>query len=78
MDTLICCSFIYPLFFVCISLSLSPPHTLTHTQVYSFPVTCKNGQWTIVQGLKIDEFSRKKMDITAAELVDEKKDALAQ
>lgn len=46
--------------------------------VYSFPVSCKNGKWTIVQGLKIDEFSRKKMDVTAAELLDEKKAALAK
>jgi malate dehydrogenase len=46
--------------------------------VYSFPVTCSNGQWKIVQGLKIDEFSRKKMDATAAELLEEKAAALAK
>ncbi|KAI4303984.1 hypothetical protein MLD38_039557 [Melastoma candidum] len=40
--------------------------------IYSFPVTCKNGEWTIVQGLPIDEFSRKKMDATAEELSEEK------
>ncbi|KAE8714633.1 malate dehydrogenase [Hibiscus syriacus] len=40
--------------------------------IYSFPVTCKNGEWTIVQGLAIDEFSRKKLDLTGAELVEEK------
>lgn len=40
--------------------------------IYSFPVTCKNGEWTIVQGLPIDEFSRKKMDSTAEELSEEK------
>lgn len=40
--------------------------------VYSFPVTCDKGQWSIVQGLKIDEFSREKMDITAKELEEEK------
>ncbi|KAG6786633.1 hypothetical protein POTOM_008240 [Populus tomentosa] len=40
--------------------------------VYSFPVTCKKGKWSIVQGLKIDEFSRAKMDTTAKELVEEK------
>ncbi|CEO99125.1 malate dehydrogenase [Plasmodiophora brassicae] len=45
--------------------------------VYSFPVTCKNGTWTIVDGLKIDEFSRKKMDLSAAELLEEKQLALA-
>ncbi|KAF5446184.1 hypothetical protein F2P56_031830 [Juglans regia] len=40
--------------------------------IYSFPVTCEKGQWSIVQGLKIDEFSRKKMDATANELIEEK------
>ncbi|KAF7851260.1 hypothetical protein BT93_L4263 [Corymbia citriodora subsp. variegata] len=40
--------------------------------IYSFPVTCQNGEWSIVQGLKIDEFSRVKMDATASELLEEK------
>ncbi|KAF4349314.1 hypothetical protein F8388_004172 [Cannabis sativa] len=40
--------------------------------IYSFPVTCKNGEWTIVQGLAIDEYSRKKLDLTADELSEEK------
>ncbi|ESW06531.1 hypothetical protein PHAVU_010G055700 [Phaseolus vulgaris] len=40
--------------------------------IYSFPVTCEKGDWTIVQNLKIDEFSRDKMDKTAQELVEEK------
>ncbi|KAG5221937.1 malate dehydrogenase [Salix suchowensis] len=40
--------------------------------VYSFPVTCEKGRWSIVQGLMIDEFSRAKMDATEKELVEEK------
>ncbi|XP_010264334.1 PREDICTED: malate dehydrogenase, cytoplasmic-like isoform X1 [Nelumbo nucifera] len=40
--------------------------------IYSFPVTCEKGEWSIVKGLKIEEFSRKKMDATAKELMDEK------
>ncbi|CAN1294602.1 Malate dehydrogenase [Linum perenne] len=40
--------------------------------IYSFPVTCQNGEWKIVQGLSIDEFSRKKLDLTAEELSEEK------
>ncbi|XP_026401431.1 malate dehydrogenase, cytoplasmic-like isoform X1 [Papaver somniferum] len=40
--------------------------------IYSFPVTCEKGEWSIVQGLKIDEFSRTKMDATANELIEEK------
>jgi len=40
--------------------------------VYSYPVTTKNGAWEIVQGLEIDDFSRGKMDATAAELTEER------
>ncbi|VVB16236.1 unnamed protein product [Arabis nemorensis] len=40
--------------------------------VYSFPVICEKGSWKIVQGLSIDEFSRKKMDDSAKELAEEK------
>jgi malate dehydrogenase len=40
--------------------------------VYSFPVTTSDGDWQIVQGLEIDDFSRQKMDATAAELVEER------
>jgi malate dehydrogenase len=35
-------------------------------------VTTKDGKWEIVQGLEIDDFSRGKMDATAAELVEER------
>lgn len=45
--------------------------------VYSFPVETKNGQWSIVQGLKIDDYSRGKMDFTAKELLEEKEEAMA-
>ncbi|XP_048430167.1 malate dehydrogenase-like [Pyrus x bretschneideri] len=40
--------------------------------IYSFPVTCEKGQRSIVHGLKIDEFSRGKLDATAKELIEEK------
>jgi malate dehydrogenase len=40
--------------------------------VYSYPVTTSNGDWSIVQGLEIDDFSRARMDATAAELVEER------
>ena len=40
--------------------------------VYSYPVTTKGGDWEIVQGLEIDDFSRSRMDATAAELADER------
>ncbi|PLV45951.1 malate dehydrogenase [Mycobacterium tuberculosis variant microti OV254] len=40
--------------------------------VSSFPVTTKDGTWSIVQGLQVDEFSRGRIDKTTAELVDER------
>ncbi|GAA4347953.1 malate dehydrogenase [Angustibacter luteus] len=40
--------------------------------IYSYPVITRNGDWEIVQGLEIDDFSRAKMDATAAELVEER------
>jgi malate dehydrogenase len=40
--------------------------------VSSFPVTTKDGDWTIVQGLEIDEFSRGRIDASTAELAEER------
>ncbi|MBE1552439.1 malate dehydrogenase [Mycobacterium sp. OAS707] len=41
--------------------------------ISSFPVTTKDGNWSIVQGLEIDEFSRARIDKSTAELDDERK-----
>ena len=38
----------------------------------SFPVTTKNGEYEVVQGLDIDDFSRARIDASAAELGDER------
>ena len=40
--------------------------------IYSYPVTIKNGEYEIVQGLSVDEFSRKRMDATDTELREER------
>lgn len=40
--------------------------------VYSFPVTCSGGAYRIVPDLPVDEFSRARMDATAAELKEER------
>ncbi len=40
--------------------------------VSSFPVTTSDGDWAIVQGLDIDEFSRARIDASAAELAEER------
>ncbi|MDA8868606.1 malate dehydrogenase [Pseudomonadales bacterium] len=44
--------------------------------IYSFPVRCKGGDWEIVQGIEISEFSQGKMDATEQELTEER-DAVA-
>ncbi len=38
----------------------------------SFPMTCADGEWSIVQGLEIDDFSRARIDASAAELAEER------
>jgi len=40
--------------------------------IYSFPVTCQNGKYSIVQNLDIDDFSREKMTATETELAEER------
>jgi malate dehydrogenase len=40
--------------------------------IYSYPVTCKNGEYSIVQGLSISDFSRDKMLGTHRELLEER------
>ena len=40
--------------------------------ISSFPVTCSGGEYTIVEGLDIDDYSRSKIDASAAELVEER------
>jgi len=40
--------------------------------MFGYPVTCANGEYHIVQGLEIDEFSRTRINITLAELEEER------
>lgn len=35
------------------------------------PVVCKDGKWSVVQGLELNDFSRARVDATAAELAEE-------
>ena len=44
--------------------------------IYSFPVTCQGGDWSIVQGVEVNGFSQEKMDATETELTEER-DAVA-
>ena len=40
--------------------------------ISSFPCTCKDGKYSIVQGLDIDAFSRARIDASVAELMEER------
>lgn len=42
--------------------------------IFSFPCTVKNGQYHIVEGLKLDEFARDRVKKTTDELLSERKD----
>jgi malate dehydrogenase len=45
---------------------------VTEGLISGFPATCKNGEWSIVQGLDIDDFSRGRIDASVAELAEER------
>jgi malate dehydrogenase len=38
----------------------------------SFPCTCRDGRWEVVQGLEINDLSRKRIDASVAELLSER------
>jgi malate dehydrogenase len=40
--------------------------------IVGFPTTCADGQWSIVQGLEIDEFSQARIDASVGELAEER------
>jgi malate dehydrogenase len=40
--------------------------------IYGFPCTCKDGKWTIVQGLPLNDFSKARMKATETELEEER------
>ena len=39
--------------------------------IYGFPVTCQNGDYQLIEGLEIDDFSRQRMTVTLDELTGE-------
>lgn len=45
---------------------------ITEGLIYSFPCVCSDGDWSIVRGLDISEFSRSKMQATEQELTEER------
>jgi malate dehydrogenase len=40
--------------------------------IFSFPITCENGEWKEISGLEVSSFSRERLTITEKELLDEK------
>jgi malate dehydrogenase len=40
--------------------------------IYSFPCRCKDGEWAIVQGVEVNDFSRGKMEASEKELAEER------
>ncbi|MBD8527592.1 malate dehydrogenase [Pseudomarimonas arenosa] len=45
---------------------------IPETVMYGYPVTCENGEYTIVKDLPIDDYSREMMNKTLAELEEER------
>ena len=45
--------------------------------VFSFPVVCKSGEWKIVEGLKLSEFSKERIAVTSKELEEERAMAMS-
>ena len=62
-------------------VSMSVPsdgsYDVTEGLVSSFPCTCSGGEWGIVEGLEITDFSRQRIDASVAELREER-DAVAE
>jgi malate dehydrogenase len=45
---------------------------ITEGLIYSFPCRCADGDWSIVQGVEVGDFSRAKMSATEQELTEER------
>jgi malate dehydrogenase len=52
--------------------SAGNPYGVREGVIYSFPSTCKAGEWTIVRGLDVDAPTRDRMQATEAELFEER------
>jgi malate dehydrogenase len=57
---------------VSMSIPADGSYGISEGLVYSFPVTCSNGEYQIVQGLEVDELSRSRLQISEKELLDER------
>jgi len=58
--------------------STGNPYKIGDNLIFSFPVTCENGKWTIVKGLDLsDDHSKKMIKETEQELSEERKVAFS-
>ncbi|MDY0391350.1 malate dehydrogenase [Desulfobulbus oligotrophicus] len=48
------------------------PYAVDEDLIFAFPITCENGEWKIVEGLEISDFSREMIKKTEAELQGER------
>jgi malate dehydrogenase len=57
-----------------VSMGVPSPgdYSIPEGLICGFPCTCSNGEWSIVEGLDLDDFSRTKIDASVAELTDER------
>jgi malate dehydrogenase len=62
--------------FVSMAVPSDGSYGVTEGVISSFPCTCNGGEWSIVEGLEINDFSRERIDASVAELVEER-DAVA-
>lgn len=52
--------------------SAGNPYGVDEDIMYSFPITTENGAWKIIEGLKVNDFSREMMSKTEKELIGER------
>jgi malate dehydrogenase len=57
-----------------VSMGVPSPgdYSIPEGLICGFPCTCSGGEWSIVPGLDLDDFSRSKIDASVAELTDER------
>jgi malate dehydrogenase len=58
--------------FVSMAVAAEGSYGIKDEIIYSYPVTCQQGKWTIVQNLPVSDWAREKMEITRKELVEER------
>ncbi|MBU6337415.1 MAG: malate dehydrogenase [Acidobacteria bacterium] len=58
--------------FVSMAVPSDGSYDVAEGVISSFPCTCSNGEWSIVEGLEINPFSRERIDASVDELVEER------